>query len=115
MFEFLTEHEQLSFQQLNKWWYKTGVQRIQMRISLRPPVYFLSSQNSGQLFSVQTQTSKYELEAHQIQGEPMSDFGWRMIQVGRRIYVIGGYQDPHRFVELELDSITGDFSQKLRA
>ncbi len=45
----------------------------------------------------------------------MSDFGWRMIQVGRRIYVIGGYQDPNRFVELELDSITGDFSQKLRA
>ena len=38
-----------------------------------------------------------------------------MIQVGRRIYVIGGYQDPHRFVELELDCITGDFSQKLRA
>jgi len=73
-----------------------------MRVAFQPPAFFLSSQNSDTLISVQTTSakSKYDVTSYEVQGDPMIDFGWRMAQVGRRIYIIGGNADPHRFVEL---------------
>ena len=88
-----------------------------MRVALQPPAFFLSSQNSDTLISVQSTSakSKYEVTSYEVQGDPMIDFGWRMAQVGRRIYIIGGNADPHRFVELTYQCATDDFTPKSRA
>ena len=58
---YLTQLEQVNLQGLNRWWYSVGVQRIQARISLRIPVYFLQSENPAKLYELDCKVSKQEV------------------------------------------------------
>ena len=70
-------------QQLNGWFYKIGVGRIQTRLELPVPVYFLLSEDPSRLFQLKSSTraavcstTDYTLTSHDIQGKQINDNAW---------------------------------------
>ena len=92
----MTAIEQTMLQLLSKWWYRVGVSRIQTRITLTAPVFFLWSKRPRSVFVLEpelrvTRQVPLDEEMHKI-----DDVGARMVQVGhRQLFLTGGRQRPN--------------------
>lgn len=88
LFEFLWQSEATAFQGLCRYYYKTGACRCQPRIRRKIlPVLFLKTFKKVGLMSYEADRSVLE---YPIEGERISYYGWRMVQVGLQCYITGG-------------------------
>ena len=61
---------------MNTWWYGKGVSRIQVRVRLPIPVFFLSSEDPSKIYELET--SRYALTEKAVTGTAINDFAWNM-------------------------------------
>ena len=68
---------------MSQWWYVTGVSRIQTRLRLPLPVYFLMSEDPAKMYELSNSRclanqASYELTSHDVSGAGIDDMAWRM-------------------------------------
>ena len=74
---YLPQIERVFLQILNRWWYNRGVARIQVRLELTAPIYFLSNENPSEIFEFSTYAPKLNEHA-KVEGPVLKDAAWRV-------------------------------------
>ena len=74
---YLSQVERVEMQILNRWWYDRGVARIQVRLSLTAPIYFLSNDNPSKVFEFSSVKPSVNANVA-VEGPVIKDAAWKV-------------------------------------
>ena len=103
---YLPRLEQLKMQGLDKWWYVTGVGRVQVRLDLQKMVYFAHPDGGSFIMAV---SKTGECQRFSFKGESALPDRWGGCQVGKNHFFLLD-NDEYRFRILKMDPTQRCFS-----